>query len=102
MAKVKLKSKETEYLFDIQTIVSDLPEIGGLYVVLKQTEPKKYTVLYIGRTNNFKTRHSDHHKADCFSENGATHIGIHKLESDIQRIIVEFALQQNYELVCEG
>ena len=102
MPKIKLTTGEIEYTFDVHPIDSELPETGGLYTVLKLNPDGKYGVLYIGRTNSFKTRHSDHHKAECFSENGATHIGLHHLENNSKRVLVEYLLQQNYKLVCEG
>ena len=104
MASIKLTSKSgNEYEFDLHAIDAEFPETGGIYVVTANKEGNTHTILYIGRTNNFKTRHQDHHKAECFAANGATHLGIFLEENELKRIFAEFDLQSNYvKMTCAG
>ena len=65
------------YHYWIYTIGTKMYEEPGNYIFVKQTEPNKWTPLYIGQTGNLNERLSDHEMLPCVRQKGGTHICTH-------------------------
>ena len=66
--KIKMEGLNREY--DFTPILSaHIPESPGIYIFAKQT-PTGWMPLYIGETENIKTRISGHEKIPCVERHG--------------------------------
>ncbi len=70
------KSGKT-YRYWIYKIGTPLKADGGNYIFTKQTAPNRFFPIYIGQTEDLDIRFDNHHKKDCISRAGATHIHAH-------------------------
>jgi excinuclease UvrABC nuclease subunit len=83
--------------FSVYGISQPLPPFEGIYAVLRLEQATwKYTVLYIGKCQNFRERHQCHHKKLDFLVHGATHIGWHLLPGKQARSDLEAELIHQY------
>ena len=74
-----------------------LPSQSGIYAVVKYDELRmQYEVLYIGKCEDFRARHSCHHKMLDFLLRGATHIGVHFMPNAQNRTELELQLIDRY------
>jgi len=95
----------TKYDFDVYDINTGWKDdVGVVYVVTKRYKKSygKYyhDKIYIGRTEDLKERHSNHHQQDCFDSNSANCICIH-MESNYQRQVdIETDLIQGNTTQC--
>lgn len=74
--------------------------VGGIYSVLKILPNGRYQILYIGQTGDLSERFENHHRANCFSKNGKTHIAVRAEGSEQRRLAIETDLIRNYQTCC--
>jgi hypothetical protein len=83
----------TAYEFNVYTADTDWADaVACTYYVSKRTEKPgdggSHSRIYVGETDNLKTRHADHHKQECFVEHGYNCISVHrKANADSRRQI---------------
>ncbi|MDT7832035.1 hypothetical protein RQM59_06565 [Flavobacteriaceae bacterium S356] len=87
------------YEFIIHAKGTNFNSVGGVYYITK-IKNNKHTRIYLGITNDLSTRFDNHHKEDCFEENGATHIAIHKSSSESEREKIEKDILCKYNFPC--
>ncbi|MEZ5529365.1 MAG: GIY-YIG nuclease family protein [Porticoccaceae bacterium] len=92
-------ASEQTYPFNVYPWGTSFKPLGAVYTVLR-LEGSKYTILYIGQTNNLSERFDNHHRKVCFDRNGKTHIGIHQEASEKQRFYKETDMVRNYSPTC--
>jgi len=89
---VKGKSGQ-EYKFEVYPKDSSWNEIPAVYLVTKRTiKPDgggSHTHIYVGQTDNLKTRHASHHKEECFAKHGANCICVFQVSSEQARVAIE-------------
>lgn len=106
MATVDFKGKSgKKYTFDVCDIDTEWNDgISAIYIVTKRykNSDKKFshTKIYIGRTEDLKERHSNHHKEDCFVKNNANCICIYQEEDSQKLIDIETDLIQGSNTPC--
>lgn len=90
-----------EYTFYVYPWGTEFKELGGVYLVLRKSNPNSnYNVLYVGQTGNLSERFDNHHKKSCFDRNGKTHIAIKLEASESRRLNIESDLIKNYNPPC--
>jgi excinuclease UvrABC nuclease subunit len=84
--------------FTLLGISQQLPPFSGLYVVTRFDALRmRHTVLYIGKCQDFRERHRNHHKRMDFLLHGATHISYHVMHSEAGRTELEEQLIHRYQ-----
>jgi hypothetical protein len=76
--------------------------VCAVYGILALRNDGLYHVVYIGQTGNCNERFDAHHKAFCFTRNGATHIGLLLETSEPRRLAIETDLVRGYNPPCNG
>lgn len=69
-----------QYEYWILSLGKKMKAEPGNYMFLKRTAPNTYASLYVGQTGDLDDRLSNpksHHKWECVSSEGATHICAH-------------------------
>ena len=96
----------TTYTYDVHRMPETFDAVAGNYIFAKVVD-SKWHPIYIGESSDLSDRldnwSTDHHKADCIEEEGATHI--HKrLNSggEKARTDEEQDLLGNYDTPCNG
>lgn len=91
--KQNLHTNSAVYTFALYPAETVFTPIAGIYIFIilptGDTPSEFYTLLYIGITNNFKTRLNAHHKIARARELGMTHIGIIRKSSGRRRKTIE-------------
>jgi hypothetical protein len=86
----------------IYKIGASFKKIGGNYIFSKETKDGHWTPIYIGETGDLSTRFDTHHKDDCISKQGATHIHVHANEDEDARLAEEADLIAKWDPPCNG
>jgi len=92
-----------QYKFWVYPWGHKLKAEGGVYMVLKNSGTllvPKYSVIYVGQTENLDERFDDHHKQFCFNRNGRTHIGARLGSVKATRLTIEADLVARYSPSC--
>jgi hypothetical protein len=79
------------FSFNVPTL-NTINEIGAVYGLFKPTpfRPGYFTCLYVGQTNNLRTRLADHFRNPPIA--GITHFFAEVATTDMQRRVREIAL----------
>jgi hypothetical protein len=81
------------YTFEVYPISSNWAEVGAVYLVTKRVQKPdgggNHTYIYVGQTENLKTRHSSHHKAECFVQHGANCLCVIVKPGEQERLNIE-------------
>lgn len=88
------------YKYWIFPIGHSLKAEGGNYIFARETPPSKFTPVYIGETSDLSERFDDHHKADCISNAGATHIHANLNSKKQDRLNEEGDLIAKWKPIC--
>ena len=87
----------------------EMPESSGVYAIMTQSSPNRYTVIYFGESSNFNERiNSSHEKYDCWkSKSGSKwgiYFGLHVMPNSTveQRRRLESRLIQNLSPSCNA
>lgn len=66
----------TEYTFEVYDFPGEWNSVAGVYLITRRVQNSKggwdHTLLYVGETDDLKSRMTNHHKQLCFNSNGAT------------------------------
>ncbi len=95
----------TAYSFDVypaDTVWND--NVACVYYVSKRTKKPDgggdHAVIYVGQTEDLKTRHEDHHKQQCFERHGYNAISIYQERSERARLQIEADLVRALSPPC--
>jgi len=102
---INLKGKSgTEFTFYIYDLNTTFKSVGGIYAFTKRTQNSNgtwnHTILYIGKTEDFSTRFTNHHKANCYLNKGADRLCIRQVDTESEREKMEKDLIQYYNPPC--
>src|SRR5262245_36011594 len=70
------------------------------FVKMNNTSVEKY--LYVGETEDLGERFDAHHKMDCITKNGVTHIGAYVQAGKEKRLEVERDILAVIRTTCNG
>ncbi len=94
------------YTFTAYPITQAFLEFGAVYIITKRyvdaNNQYRFSPIYIGITGDMSTRFDDHHKADCFTRNGANFICVHSDNTDESRRSKETDLIRYWNPICNG
>lgn len=100
MATITLEGcSGNSYEFTVYEKGTEFNSVGGVYCVTKIID-NIHSLIYLGITNDLSSRFDNHHKEDCFVENGATHICIHRESSEDERSRIEKDILCKYNFPC--
>jgi len=88
------------YEFGLYTMDTQFNNVGGIYVFTKRSVSGNHTYIYCGRTQDFPSRFSDHHKSDEIEANGANCIGVMVVSDHDRRVEIETDILQGNNFVC--
>ena len=74
--------------------------IGGNYIFVKETSPKRWSPVYIGQTGDLSTRFLNHHQNECIDKNGATHLCTRVNGNEQSRLDEETDLRRLWPTSC--
>ena len=93
----------TPYVFELYPWPTAFKSVGGVYAMLRQQYgTATYDVLYIGQTGDLSERFEGHHKDDCCTRRGRTHIAVRVESSETRRFAIETDLCRHYNAPCNG
>jgi hypothetical protein len=90
-----------EYVFEVNAIGADLNPVAGVYAVTRR-DGDQHVVLYIGHSGDLSDRFSYHHKSECFDDNGADCLCVHRDGDKESRLRKESDLMIRYRPTCNG
>jgi hypothetical protein len=90
-----------EYDFEVTALGADLDPVGAVYAITRM-EGGEHVVLYIGHTGDLSDRFSDHHKSECFDDNDADYLCVHRDGDKESRLKKESDLMSRYRPTCNG
>ena len=88
------------FSFQVFPWSTNLKQSGAVYAVLKQTPTGHYSIIYLGQTSDLNKRFENHHKQDCFDQNGKTHLAVYPVPTESRRFDIETDLLRSYKPVC--
>jgi excinuclease UvrABC nuclease subunit len=89
-----------QYQHWIHPIGASFKEEGGNYIFAKETTPGNWVPIYIGQTNNLRTRLGNHETEAACKRNGATHIHAHTNGGESARLTEELDLIGRWKPPC--
>ncbi len=90
----------TPFKFGVYRWGTDFKDVGAVYLILRNGNPGKYDLLYVGQTGDLSERFDNHHKSPCFDRNGKTHVGIKVVSAERQRLDIESDLLRKNRTTC--
>jgi hypothetical protein len=88
-----------DYECEVNALDAKLEAVGAVYAV---TSGNEHVVLYVGETGDLSKRFDDHHKSECFDENKADFICVHREDNKVSRLRIESDLNSHYHPTCNG
>jgi hypothetical protein len=90
-----------EYAFEVDALGADLNPVGAVYAVTRR-QGDEHVVLYIGHTGDLSDRFNNHQKWECFDDNGADCLCVHRDGEKESRLKKEADLMIRYRPTCNG
>jgi hypothetical protein len=90
-----------EYVFEVDALGADLNPVGALYAITHR-HGDQHTVVYIGQSANLSDRFTNHQKWECFDDNGADCLCVHRDADKDSRLRKELDLMIRYRPLCNG
>jgi hypothetical protein len=90
-----------EYIFEVNAIGADLNPIGGVYAITHR-RGDEHVVIYVGQSADLSDRFGSHQKWECFDDNGADCICVHRDSDKDSRLKKESDLMSRYRPTCNG
>jgi len=95
-----------KYDFNVYAWGTDFNDFGAVYYVSKRTIKSdgigSHTEIYVGETGDMSERFDNHHKAQCFKNNGANAISAHQDDDEDSRLQKETDLINALDPPCNG
>lgn len=96
-----------KYTFDVYEWGTPFKEgDAAVYFVTKRAKDAdgtfRLTSIYVGETGNLANRFDNHHKQNCFNENGVNCVCILGETNEDTRLKIEADLIDNYNPPCNG
>lgn len=93
MTSIKYQTKIGQTLdFHVLPFESNWADTSGIYAFSRQAPLGNHKVLYVGQTNSFKTRFSNHERWPDAKRKGATHVLAVSVPLQSKRNEIEAAL----------
>jgi len=97
----------TEYTFKVYSLDTKFnKDYEAVYFVTKRVKKTNggysHIRIYVGETGDLSTRFDNHHKQDCFDENGANCICIYGEQDEKTRLKIEKDLIEKYNPPCNS
>lgn len=91
-----------QYSYEIFEIDQKFRAVACNYAFATKTPSQKYSILYVGETNDFSERFTNQHEGlECSKSKGATHVFIRVNSGRNQaRLDEETDIRQNYNPDC--
>jgi hypothetical protein len=89
-----------EYVFEVHALDADLH--GGAVYAVTRWEEDEHVLLYLGQTGELENRFDGHHKSECFDENDADCLCVHRDGNKESRLKKEADLMARYHPICNG
>ena len=86
------------YEFEVYAASTSFNDVSAVYIFARDNGTT-WTPLYIGETGELGTRISGHEKWPCATQNGVTHIHVHRVAA-ADRMRVETDLIRRWDPVC--
>ena len=106
IADAEFTGKSGSYSFGVYPWGTDFTAIGAVYVITKRTADADtkgtHHFIYLGQTADLSERFDNHHKASCFTKNGANCICIHLEGNEKTRLAIESDLIAGNDTPCNG
>jgi hypothetical protein len=90
-----------DYEFEVDALGADLNSVAGVYAITRR-EGDQHVVVYIGQSGDLSYRFGNHQKWECFDDNGADCICVHRDSDKDSRLKKEADLMIRYRPVCNG
>lgn len=90
-----------QYEFEVYALDAKLDAGGAVYAVARQ-KGDRHVPLYFGQTKDVSVRLHGHHKSECFDENEADCLCVHREDDEDSRLKKELDLMIRYHPVCNG
>jgi hypothetical protein len=90
-----------EYVFEVNALGADLNPVGGVYAITRR-QGDEHVVLYVGHTGDLSLRFDNHQKWECFDDNGADCLCVHRDGDKNSRLKKEADLMIHYRPTCNG
>jgi predicted GIY-YIG superfamily endonuclease len=90
-----------EYVFEVHALGADLDAVGAVYAVTRK-EGNEHVVLYVGHTGDLSDRFNNHQKSECFDDNEADCLCVHRDGNKKSRLKKESDLMSRYRPTCNG
>lgn len=90
------------YRFKITRSLEDLPDAGGIYVMVRRTLFFWLKPMYIGKASNLLGRHTDHERWPEARRKGASERHYMCVRSETERQRIEEDLIRNYQPKMNG
>lgn len=90
-----------EYTFNLYAKDTNFNSVKAIYLISKRSNEWNHTFIYIWQTEDLSTRFGNHHKQQCFEQNGYNCIGVMQIASQSDRDYIEKDLiEHNSPLSC--
>ena len=92
-----------QYTFNIYTLDTSFSDASAVYIFARSnTQKRTWSPLYIGESGELGTRIANHEKWTCANDCGVTHIHVHGVKEESDRIEIEIDLINRWDPVCNG
>jgi hypothetical protein len=90
-----------KYEFEVYALDAELDAVGAVYAVTRR-DGDRHVPLYFGQTGDISVRLSGHHKSECFDENDADCLCVHRDDELDSRLKKELDLMIRHHPACNG
>lgn len=94
----------SDYVFTAYSRDSEFNKVGAVYFMTKRVKKNdggfSHTHIYVGQTGDLSDRPLNHHRTECFDENGANCVCIYPEGNKSTRLTIETDLREKYDPPC--
>lgn len=93
----------TTYQFQVYAWGTALEAVGGVYAITKRSvtnDKGSHVFIYFGQTADLSERFEVHHKASCFTKNGANCVCVHFESDEKTRLAIASDFTEGYGTPC--
>ncbi len=95
---------KTQHKFEVYPIGTNFSPVGAVYAITRRAvnlnQVSNHTPIYIGETGDLSTRFGSHHKQECFDQNNANCVSVHRDDNEGSRLAKEYDILNNYNWPC--
>ncbi len=96
-----------KYSFEVYQIDASFKSyIPAVYIATRRYKKSNgdinHEIIYVGQTGDLKERHTNHHKADCFTKENANCLCIIQVKNESERLEIERDIIDKYNPPCNS